>query len=300
MPLSFELVLCYYDNPDALRRWLHRHLDCTDLRPLLESSWGHLTIADTGTPTDRFQQSVNLCGGFVPGLVRYIHADTEAIRRRTPPDIHCRPTAHAMNLATDYSDRDLVIYSVLGSIPPPDWFRKVVAFHEQHPRSLLQAQQFSLTSATYHTEDYRLPMKEALLKGEVRQTTGMPDWSVRREFLLECGGWDESMVTWGMCDVDLCSRLTGKIDTGENAHEWLNLGTGDGDMPPYRNFGLEFHRPPPPEWYSVVCQGYPGAQPYDDSREKASAITFSQYLGQWGIVGRNYGRVPIKHQVFTP
>lgn len=299
MSLTFELVLLYYDNPKALDAWLARYTEQTDL---CEMAWpdgstplGHLTIADTGSPNwDGLEVLRKRWGS---ARARYIRADTEEIRKRMPPDIHCRPTSWVMNLATDYTKADVMIYSVLGSIPPQTWFRDVLREHEANERILLQAKQHRLHSATYFKEDYNKPPKEAFARGQMSETTGMPDFSVRRKHLVEIGGWDESMVAWGMVDIDLCSRFTGKMDTGIMAHEWVKSRTNV-DVPPYKNLGLELRQPGPKGMWSVVCNDYDGALPQADvRRDVAAQLTMSQWLGMWGVIGRNYGRVPCKHEV---
>lgn len=295
MSLSFELVLIHYHNPKTLRNWLQRHLNLTDLGKYLDSGQGHVTIADTGS--DDITETLELLAGCMgDNEYRVIHTNTSEIRQRVPPDICCRPAAFAANLATDYSDRDLIIYSIIGSVPQSDHFSKVLSFHEDQERLFLQADQFRLESPTYHVQDFTLPFREALLRGTVVATTGMPDWSVRRKWLQEIGGWDESYIAWGMVDIDLCCRFTGRIDTGQPAHEWM---AGQGlPMGGYTNLGLKFCKPEAADLCSIVCQDYDGVHSYTDgTRGMATKITMAQFLGQWGVVKRNFHRQPIKHEV---
>ena len=214
-----------------------------------------------------------------------------------PPDVEVRPGAISYNVAMRISQADLLICSILPHIFLPSYFRTTLAIHEANPRVFLQPFQFRLTSETYHLFYYDRPLEEALLCGIVEPWNGMPDPSVRREHLLAVGGWDEEMVTWGMADIDICTRLTGKIDFGIPAHIW-HLNWCGKPREPYVNYGLEFARPYTPQFYSLFCKEYPGSTPYGSTgRNKGQYFTLMQYLNKWGKIMRNENAPPIRYEI---
>jgi hypothetical protein len=295
--LTFDILLLYYDNPITLRNWLARLLHHTDYLQYADRS--NIIVADTGTPLERIPATLEVLRAW-KHLKKpiYFRANTEQIRTLIPPGAEPRPSSLTYNIAMRMSQADLLFYSILPHIYLPHYFGTALAMHEANPRLFLQPLQFRLTSQTYHLFYYDRPFDEALLSGISERYNGMPDPSVRREHVLAVGGWEEEIITWGMSDIDICTRLTGKTDMGIPAHVWYQAWTGK-PRAPYPHYGLELCRAYSPTFYSLFCKEYPGSMPYGSPcRNLGAAHSMNVYLKKWGIIPRNQQRVPITYQVY--
>ena len=290
---SLDLMLLYYDKPGILKNWLYRLAFKSDF--LKFSNRIRIIVTDTGTPWDKISESLKLIQ-YLPDAVRkrvtYIRCETEEIRKRVPPEIDARPMCHAKNvIALDYSEADVILTSMLGNVFSPDYFGGHIAKHLIDPKAVVLPKRFDLFSNSYHTEGYKAEWEE-VLKGDIRPSGGWPDVSVRRHWLKEIGGWDESYIAISPDDMDMGSRLTGKLDN-EAPSEALFTLKGH-----FNNLGLTLYQPYYPTFYSLTCNTYPGHVAKEDPRrQRGYEIGIQHYLANWGVVKRNENRVPIKYDI---
>lgn len=298
MSLSFDIILYSYDAPESLDHWFHRLYLHSDYLKYAGNS--QVIVADTGMPLDRIEAHLEVMRKWKSYKKAVLmRANTDAIRASVPPTEHARPIPQACNIATrDISRADVVLYTVLGFVFPPKYFSQMIPYHEQHRDIWLQPYQFRLHSSEYHRSLLDAPIDDVLASGDLKPCGGTPDFSLRREHYLAIGGMDEKIIKWGMCDIDLCSRLTGCIDFGTPAQAWCKGFTGR-DPGPYQNLGLRFIRPLSPLFYSIICQDYPDHLADSDVRRQNSLrTTIPQYINQWSIIQRNQDVKPVDYLVF--
>ena len=279
--VTFDLLLLYYDNPATLAVWLHRLFEHSDF---LDHD-GQVIVCDTGTPQERIPETVKVLQQY-PIRTAYLHVDTSSLREACDKELLCRPAAVTYNTALKHvCQSELLIHSVLGIVFTPTYFADILAVHETNQCLYLQFQSLRSKAPDYYVDGYKKPLPDALGEEPVWLTAyGFPDWSCRRDHLVAVGGWDEDFIAWGVADVDLCCRLTGKAEAGVAANLYF---CDQPDAPPYPNYGLEFRMPDNPAKFSLVATGYDGYLPEDDPRRQASNDHNRRILYQkWGIMKR--------------
>ena len=296
--MTFDLVLIYHDNPMALDRFFARLYQQTDF--LSFGDRANFLICDTGTPREKLTATLEVCRRWQsrkrPILVR---AETTAIRQSFPPDVDVRTVPLAANIAVlDVSKADVVVHAILSNLFVPAYFTEVMALHAQDPRLFVQPFQYRLVIADGQDSDTVRPLGETLAAGKMEPAGGLPDFSVRREHIAAIGGWDEEFLPWGMCDIDLCSRLTGKIDLGVPAEQW-HQGWCGRPKEPYQNYGLTFVRPLKPDFCSLISHEYIGRAPQNSiGRQNALRFTLKRYVDMWSVVQRNAIRRSVNYEVY--
>jgi len=292
---TFDLVLMYYDKPDVLYNWLHRLFNQSDF--LKFQSRAKVIICDSGTPSDKVQASLDIVIQEFPAyldIIDYLRCETEEIRKSVSEGISPRPMAHAYNVAClDHSQADVVVTSNIGFVFSPKYFTGHVAEHLKNPRAVVLPARFDLFSDNYHSENFKLPWDElvSLEQNNIKPSGGWPDMSINRNWLRQVGGWDEWYVTIAPIDMDLGSRLTGKLDTGQPS-EMLYPEKGH-----YPNLGLDFVRPSRQDFISLTCNTYPGHIAKEDpARQRGYEMGIKYYLENWGKIPRNIDRKPLKYE----
>lgn len=295
---TFDIMLNYYDTPKLLRNWLYRVIHHSDFRKF--SKRAQIIIADSGTPLDKLSESTQIVEEAfkeAPTLnYVYLRLQSEELRKTVDEKHAVKMQVHVYNTAIlDYSTADMMIVSNVGNIVSPDYFNGHVAEHIKSDRVVVLPKRFDLFSDTYHDEGFTLPWEE-IMKGDVRPSGGWPDLSVQRKWYQEIGGWDEWFKFISPFDMDLGSRLTGKLDNG-----WPSEALFPG-MPPFSNLGLDFVQPFRPTFLSLVCNSYGGHQGFKDGqREGKRKFSYDYgieyYKANWGKIKRNEGRVPMKFDI---
>jgi hypothetical protein len=290
--MKADLVLLYYDKPQILRNWFTRLFNHSDF--LKYSKFFNIIIADSGTPRENVNNTISVLDEFkhIKNCI-YARAETEEIRKRVPEGIDARPACHAFNMATlDVSKADLIFLSVIGHIFTPKYFERIIAIHLQNEKAIVLPRRFDLECNIYHDQLANSPYTE-LKKFAFLPSGGWPDMSLRRKWIEEVGGWDENYITIAPVDMDIGSRLTGKLDNGLPS-EALFTYKGKFD-----NLGLDFIQPYiEDEVLSLTCNTYSGHTPTGDSRrQKGYDMGIKYYLDHWGEIKRNQNRIPVQHEI---
>jgi hypothetical protein len=299
MTLTFDILLLFYDNPVALHNWMARLLLQTDYMQFADRS--EIIICDTGSPRDRIEDNLQVVRRWAPyKRAIYLRAGTDEIRAAlAKTGTHARPSASCFNISMrEISQADVVVHSVVSNVFLPNYFGQMLALHQANSRIFLQPKQYRLHSPLYHRLFYDQSIQRALASGTIEPCNGLPDFSVRREHVLAIGGWDEDYVSWGMSDIDLCSRLCGMIDFPVPAHEWHQNAFGQ-PREPYNHYGLTHCMPDAPALFSLICKDYPNYLPDNDSsRVVGVQETMPIYLKKWGQIQRNQGRPKLNYEVY--
>jgi hypothetical protein len=298
MVKTFDIVLNYYDTPELLRNWLFRLRQHSDIWKFANRA--QMIIADSGTPLDKLDESLKVYDetfrSDVPWKCIYLRLDSDEVRKTVDPQHAVKMQVLAYNMAIlDYSTSDLIIVSNVGNIISPGYFNGHLVEHIKNDRVVCLPKRFDLFSDTYHTEGYKLPWYE-VIKGSMRPSGGLPDLSVRRQWYVESGGWDEWYKFISPFDMDMCSRLTGCLDNGMPS-ELLFPG-----MPPFKNMGLEFVQPYDYNFFSLVCNDYGGHSDFRSGerigkRKYSYDFGIEYYKANWSKIKRNEGRVPLKYEI---
>ena len=317
---TFDIMLNYYDTPQLLRNWLHRVIHFSDFKKFAKRS--KIIIADSGTPIDKLDESLSVVEEAfksVPYNYAYLRLESDEIRKSVPERFDARMQVYAYNMVIlDYSTADMIIVNNVGNIVSPDYFNGHVIEHVKSDRAVVLPKRYDLFSDTYHTEGYKLPWSE-VVKGDLHPSGGWPDLSVRRQWYVEIGGWDEWFKFVSPFDMDLGSRLTGKLDNGQPS-EWLIqfIGYDDDQMKTlsfkslghYNNLGLDFVQPENPTFISLTCNSYSGHGDFVfvdpkskfagmrvGKRKEAYDWGYKYYIKNWGKIKRNAHRIPSKFDV---
>ena len=56
--MTFDIILCYYDNPQTLHNWLARLLHHSDFLQFADQ--GNIIVTDTGTPRERIPATLEV------------------------------------------------------------------------------------------------------------------------------------------------------------------------------------------------------------------------------------------------
>jgi hypothetical protein len=298
--MTFDLVLLYYDNPKLLSNWFKRLLEHSDYLKFAKNR-SKIIIADSGTPLDKIEESLKLFATIklyaqtILGIdVVYLRADTDELRKQVPPEIDARPACHAYNMAIDYSNAEIIYTSVIGQIFSPKYFEKTLLLHIKDEKAVVLPQRFDLDHPEYHESHFSDSWTDVLNKGKLNPSGGWPDMSVRRKWLNEVGGYDENYITIAPVDMDMGSRLTGKLDDGTPS-ERLFPG-----KQAYINLGLNIYKPFDPfTIMSLTCNQYKGhAATESPRRQLGYQKGIEYYLQMWGKIKRNENRIPIKYKEY--
>jgi len=290
---SIDLTLLYYDNPEILKHWFHRLSFYSDFIDYLNRI--NVIIADSGSPLDRVGESleiVNQQPERIKSRITYARAETEEIRKNVPEGVDARPACHAYNMAQlDISKADLIIMSVIGHIFTPKYFTGHIAEHIKNSNACVLPKRFDLDCNDYHT-NYWFKSFEEVIKFPLIPSGGWPDMSVRRRYLQEIGGWDENYTFISPQDMDIGSRLTGKVDNGQSSEILFTF------KEKFNNLGLEFIQPFRENFFSLTCNTYGNHRPKNDpKRLKGHEIGTKYYLENWGKIIRNENRKPIDYKI---
>jgi hypothetical protein len=294
--MKFDLVLLYYNNPNILYNWFYRLLNFTDFLRFNKQS--QIIIADSGTPEEFQKETIEVINNFstIYNNIIYAVADTKKIREKVSNDIDPRPACHAYNMATiDISTADLILTSNIGHLFSPKYFEKVLIEHIKNEKAVVLPGRWDLLCSNYHSNPYiNQKSFEYILNNWTRRNSGgWPDMSIRRKWILEVGGWDENYITIAPVDMDMGSRLTGKLDNGQPS-EMLYP-----NKPPFKNLGLDFIQPNNNDVYSLTCNTYSGhVDKEDPRRQKGLDIGHKYYLENWGIIKRNVNRKPLDYKIY--
>ena len=293
---TFDLVLLYYDKPDILRNWFHRLNLHSDFGRFISLLTPHIIIADSGTPLDRVEATLEVIKeqpDHIRQRIIYARAETEAIRKAAPEGVLVRPQCHAYNMAVmNISKADVVIGSIIGHIFSPKYFNGHIAEHIKNERCVVLPRRFDLICSDYHINHYMKSWTE-LKQFPFQPSGGWPDFSVRREHYNAIGGWDEWYTFVSPADMDFGSRLCGKLDNGAPSQMLFTF------KPDYVNLGLDFIQPyREDDILSLTCSTYSGHKAKSDpEREKGHQIGNVYYLDNWGKVVRNPNRVPLPYSM---
>lgn len=277
--LTLDAVLLYYDNPTILDHLFARTINHSDI--LRFKKYIRFIIADTGTPIENVEATKEVVQKWSNQLsIDYVRLETDHIRARVPEGLSDRPASHGLNtVLREVSEADIFMTIMIGQVLTPNYFSNLFAEHMKHPRAVILPKRFDLKCPEYHEKYYDVPFDQ-IDRSKMVPSGGLPDMSVRREFLLDTGGWDESYITIAPSDSDMCSRLCGKLDNGMPS-EALHPDKGA-----FNNYGLEFVQPFSPNFFSLVCNTYKN-HVEGESRKKSYDIAYQIYLDRWGIVNRN-------------
>jgi len=291
--MTLDLVLLYFDNQIILRNWFHRLAFHSDFQQF--EKYCNVYIADTGTPLDKIEESLKVCNyqqHWLKKKIIYIRAETEEIRKQVPSVMDARPMCHVKNLiALDISKADVILTSMIGHIFTPKYFNGHFVEHIKDPKAVVLPKRFDLFSDTYHTDGFKLPFSE-IIKGDIKSSGGWPDMSVRRRWLVECGGSDEFYKAISCDDMDLGSRLTSKCDNGQPS-EILYPEKGH-----FNSLNLNFIQPFRDDFFSLTCNTYSGHVAKNNSRRQLGyELSIKHYLENWGSVHRNHNRKPLDYKI---
>lgn len=292
---TVDLVLLYYDKPEILKNWFVRLVQYSDILRFLDRM--NIIIADSGSPLDKVEASLAIVREQPTEIQRkviYARAETTEIRKRVPEGVEARPQSHTYNMAVmDISKADVVIGSVLGHIFTPRYFNGHFAEHLKDDRAIVLPRRFDLDCLDYHTNWFNVPW-ERIRQFPFLPSGGWPDFSVRREWFLEIGGWDEYYTFIAPADMDFGSRLCGKLDNGMPSQFLFTF------KDEFRNLGLHFSQPFRDDFLSLTCNTFAGHLPKNSpTREKGHQIGTKYYLEHWGEIKRNGERKAIEHRLFS-
>jgi len=290
---TLDMMLLYYDNASILKNWFYRLINHSDFHEFKNRC--QIFISDSGTPWEKIQDSLDVCAqqpDWIKEILTYVRCETEEIRKKVPEGISARPGCHAKNvIALDLSLADVFMTSNVGHIFTPDYFKGHIYQHLKDEKAVVLPKRYDLISDTYHETDYQKPWDE-IIKGNMQHSGGWLDMSVRRKYIVEVGGFDEEYITIAPEDMDMGSRLTGKLDNGAPS-EMLYPYKGK-----FQNLGLNFHQPFESTFFSLLCNTYKGHISKEDPlRQKGYEIGIQHYLKMWGVINRNKDRKPIQHKI---
>jgi hypothetical protein len=221
----------------------------------------------------------------------YLRTETDEIRRKVDPKHSARINNHAFNNAVlDFSKSDMIIINNVGVIFSPDYFKTHIAEHVKSDKVVVLGRRFDLFSDTYHEGGFKLPWEE-VLKGNIKLSGGWPDLSVKRNWMVEMNGWDEWYQFAAPADMDIASRLTGRLDNGQPSEQLYVENYG-----PYANLGLGLIQPYTPTFMSLTCNTYKGHVPTAD-RIISYNYGVEYYQKNWGKIYRNENRIPTEYVV---
>jgi hypothetical protein len=209
-----------------------------------------------------------------------------------PLDRDARPRCHAKNvIALNYSEADVILTSMIGQVFSPDYFNGHISKHILDPKAVVLPERFDLFSETYHVDGFKQTWEE-VLKGNIQPSGGWPDMSVRRRWLEEVGGYDETFIAISPDDMDMGLRLTGLLDNGAPGN-YLFPQFGHFD-----NFGLNLYRPNYSTFFSLTCNTYPGHVAKNNERRQNGYNFGIKHLEKnWGVIKRNKDRIPLEYKV---
>lgn len=285
MNIDIDIVILYYNNPHMLRNCLTRLYNHTDYIKFKKSL--HIIIADTGTPLENIKSTTDVVSEFNKiSEITYFRINSDEIRSSVLPPLIARPASHVFNVALyKVCKRDIMLTCMIGQVFVPKYFSYILAQHMQHPNAVILPKRFDLFNDEYHIDLYDKSFETffnvCVERNQIKPSRGLPDVSCRREHLIAVGGWDLDYKTIAPIDMDICSRLTGKLDNGMPS-EWLYPNKG-----PFKSLGLEFVQPYiPNEFFSLVCNTYKGHISSED-RNISYENGIQIYLNKWGVVQRN-------------
>jgi len=293
MKITADLILLYYDKPFVLDNWFRRLLKHSDF--LKYKNIFNIIIADSGSPVDKIDDTLNVLKKYKNYCsIIYCRADTDEIRKKVPEGIDARPACHAYNIASlEISKADIIFTSVIGQIFTPQYFNSIILEHIKNENAVVLPKRFDLDCDIYHEKLVEADFSE-IEKYPRIPSGGWPDMSVRRKWIQEVGGWDENYITIAPVDMDIGSRLTGKLDNGMPSEFLFTF------KPKFDNLNLDFIQVyKPHEVYSLTCNQYPGhIKKGDDRRQKGYDLGIEYYLNNWGKIIRNSNRQPIKYKIY--
>jgi hypothetical protein len=299
---TFELVLSYYDSPTILNNWLYRLINFSDFKKF--EKYGRIIIADSGTPRESLDKSLEVAKSLLNSTSFkwvYLRSETEHLRNVVPFEFPARMMNHAFNnVVLDYSDSEVIIISNVGVIFSPDYFNGHIVEHLKNDRAVVLPSRYDLFSDTYHDIGYMEPWSE-VIKGNVQPSGGWPDMSVRRKWLVEIGAWDEWYQFIAPIDMDLGSRLTGKLDNGYPSELLFRDPCSRFYSPnksSYNNLGLDFVQPSNLTFISLTCNTYKG-HITSEKRKKSYDYGEEYYIKNWGKIKRNEDRIPTKFEIIA-
>lgn len=292
--MTFDIILTYYDNPLLLNSWLYRLFHGSDYLKFAHK--GNIIISDTGTPLNRIDETLKILTKYKSiKEVIYFRAETDEIRAKVPEGIDSRPASHSYNLGVfEVSKAELILVSVVGQVYTPKYFEKVLIEHIKDDKAVVLPKRMDLICEDYHELWFDKSFSE-LMQFPIQGGGGWPDVSVKRKWLIEVGGWDENYITIAPIDMDLGSRLTGKLDNGMDSQILFpNKGY-------YENLGLHFKQPfDINEVMSLTCNTYKKHIPVGDPRrQRGLDLGEKYYLENWSKIKRNENRIPIKFSFYT-
>lgn len=297
---TFDIILLYYDNPKLLDNWFIRLLEFSDYTKYVKTKErSKIIIADSGTPLENLQRSLDVYN-YVKNKysnlnIVYLRAETEEIRKLVPPEIDARPACHTYNIAClDYSKADIIYTSVVGHIYSPKYFEKTLVIHLQDDKAVVLPQRFDLDYLEYHKKGYNDSWENIITKHKLIYSGGWPDMSVRRKWIEELGGWDENYITIAPVDMDIASRMTGKLDNGQPSELLFT------SKEKFNNLGLTLYRPfDINNIISLTCNQYIGHTATESPRRQLGYQKgIEYYLEKWGKIKRNENRIPIQYKEY--
>jgi hypothetical protein len=293
---TFDIVLLYHTNPEILSNWFHRLIYHSDYLKFINRS--HIIIADTGSPWDTIESNLDVVRKQpkdVREKVIYARCNTDEIRKQVPEGVSARPQCHGYNMAfLDISKADLVIGSIIGHVFTPRYFEGHLVEHMMNKKACVLPKRFDLICPEYHTKWFDKPWNEIKQNFELRPSGGWPDFSLKRQYIVDIGGWDEWYTFISPADMDFGSRLTGKVDNGLPS-QFLFPQMGH-----FNNLGLDFVQPYKPDFASVACSNYKSHQNKENpERVRGHELGNVHYLENWGKVVRNENRIPTDFKIWT-
>jgi hypothetical protein len=292
---SFSIILLYYDNPILLNNWFIKLFIHSDF--FKYSKFANIIIADSGTPLNKLEESLNCYNTFKNNEfnnITYLRAETEELRKLVPPEIDARPACHTYNMALDYSQADIIYTSVVGHIYSPKYFSRTLAIHLQDDRAVVLPQRFDLDYLDYHEKGFNDNWEDIITKHKLISSGGWPDGSFRRKWALKIGGFDENYITIAPVDMDFYSRLGNFLDDGTPSNRIFP------NMPQYNSLKLNFYQPfDINEIISLTCNQYKGhTETNSPRRQLGYEKGLEYYLKMWSQIKRNEQRIPIKFKEY--
>ncbi len=348
---TFSILLTCYECPEAVRKWLKLLLDSDFVRMI--GACSSVLIIDTGSGRETHLEMQKICDDGYAAILQagkrgrlpplgLLWLDTRKWRevaggvcqRVMGGECDVRGAVLGMNVGLDVLTGelagDVLQYSTVGHCWSERYFERMLAWHAGNERVLVQPRQYEVIARERSWRDRGMMSPFPLGRGAgfggrnvgagdiVIEATGMPDFSVRRKWVEQVGGWDEDYLCWGMPDIDLCVRLTGKLDDGAPAEQYwkdwhadvggggrIGVGrcglvregvgslapAGANLLPPrFDGLGLEFVRPMEAEYYSLVKNDYAGhVADGDEKRWRGAMLGMKVFFEKWGSVGRGRG-----------
>lgn len=283
---TIDIALIYYnsveyDNSNILNNLLYRLYNLTDYLDYKDLL--NFTIIDSGSTDIQLEKTLEVVNKWNSiKKIGYIYCDTSEIRKTVPKEMICRPFSHVANIGMKNSTADVYMICVIGQLFSKDHFKNILAQHISNNKAVLLANRFDLDCLEYHDKYFDMPFDELIKTFPIKRGGGWSDFSCRREHLLAIGGFDEEYITIAPNDMDIGSRLTGKLDNGMPS-EMLYPDKGA-----FTNYGLDFIQPNTHNFISLVCNQFKNhIDKTNVNRQLSYNHGIEYYLKNWGIIERN-------------